>query len=216
MGASGGLGYLAAMNGLTSDFWPQIAALLAGGLGASLGVTYWVRSESVAIPLARLSGVAFTSACLIAAAVGIVAAYLLVRSIMRVAIDDPAAVSPIGLLLFGIAVGVPLGLPGVIATYAETRRRERARIERENRAPTREARRAFADQLRDQILEVSPRPRALSVSLAGDRGTILRFEGDVDPTEGDRLTAALREDLRALGFERVEGRKGTAAWWSRV
>lgn len=204
------------MNGLASDFWPQIAALLAGGLGASLGVTYWVRSESVAIPLARLSGVAFTSACLIAAAVGGIAAYLLLRSIMRVAIDDPAAVSPIGLLLFGIAVGVPLGLPGVIATYAETRRRERARNERENRAPTREARRAFADQLRDQILEVSPRPRALSVSLAGDRATILRFEGDVDPTEGDRLTAALREDLRALGFERVEGRKGTAAWWSRV
>jgi hypothetical protein len=204
------------MNGLASDFWPQIAALLAGGLGASLGVTYWVRSESVAIPLARLSRVAFTSACLIAVAVGIIAAYLLVRSIMRVAIDDPAAVSPMGLLLFGIAVGVPLGLPGVIATYAETRRRERARIERENRAPTREARRTFADQIRDQILEVSPRPRALSVSLTGDRGTILRLEGDVDATEGDRLTAALREDLRELGFERVEGRKGTAEWWSRV
>jgi len=204
------------MNGFAADLWPQIAALLVGGLGASLGVTYWVRSESVAIPLARLSGVAFTSACLIAAAVGLLAAYLLVRSIMRVAIDDPSAVNPMGLLLFGIAVGVPLGLPGVIATYADTRRRERARIERESRAPTREARRTYADQLRDQILEVSPRPRALSVSLAGDRGTILRFEGDVDPTEGDRLTAALREDLRALGFERVEGRKGTAAWWSRV
>lgn len=199
-----------------SDLAPQIAALMAGGLGASLGLTWWARTERGRALLARLGGGAFAAACLAATALGVAAAYGLVRSLLRTAVNDPAAVSPMGLLLLGLAVGVPLGLPGVVAIRVDARARARARLARENRVPTREDRRAYADQLVRQIHDVSPRPRELSASITGDGGTTLRFEGDIDSEEGDRLAKALRDDLRDVGFKRVEGRRGTHEWWSRV
>ena len=67
-----------------------------------------------------------------------------------------------------------------------------------------------------QILDVSPRPRRLSASVGGDGGRVLRLEGDIDPAEGERLTAALRSDLAELGFKRVEGTGNASEWWSRV
>lgn len=204
------------MDASLSDFTPQILALLVGGLGASLGLTWWARREGARATLARLGGAAFGGACLAVTAVGVLAAYGLIRSLLRTAASDPGAVSPVGLFLLGLAVGAPLGLPGVVASWTEARRRERSRLARANRVPTRDDRRAYADQLVQQIHDVSPRPRQLSASIGGDGGTILRFEGDIDAEEGDRLTKALREDLKDVGFKRVEGKKGSSEWWSRV
>jgi hypothetical protein len=204
------------MDASLSDFAPQIVALLVGGLGASLGLTWWARRGAARTTLARLGGAAFAAVCLAVTTAGLLAAWALVRTLLRTAMSDPTALSPMGLFLLGLSVGAPLGLPGLVASWTDARRRERTRLARENHVPTREDRRAYADQLVQQIHDVSPRRRELSAMIAGDGGTILRFEGDIDAEEGDRLTKALREDLRDVGFKRVEGSKASSEWWSRV
>ena len=216
MHASRTADYLAPMDGSATAFAPQIIGLLVGGLGASLGLTYWARSAAMRSALARVRGTVFAAVCMALITGCVVTAYFLARSLVRVAVTEPGALSPMGLLLLGVAIGLPLGLPGVVATYADVRKREIARLARGNRPATRDDRRAYAERLAAQIVEVSPHPRTLSASIAGDGGTILRLEGDIDAVEGDRLTAALRDDLEDVGFKRVEGRQGAKEWWSRV
>ena len=56
----------------------------------------------------------------------------------------------------------------------------------------------------------------MHTSIGGNGGTILKLEGDFSAKEGERLTDALREDLKSLGFKRVEGKGAGGDWWSRV
>lgn len=216
MGASPPVDYLAGMNPTVSDLLPQLVALLAGGLLASLGLGRWARTEGASASLARLGGRGIATLCVLATGLGFGIAYLIGRSLLAVALTDPGAMSPLGLFLLGVAIGVPLGLPGVVAAHHDTVRRSRADQERNARPATRAARLGYAAEIVVQIRELSPRPRTISAEVVGDGGRVLRFEGDIDATEGERLTAALRADLAAVGFERVEGRSGSAEWWSRV
>lgn len=53
------------------------------------------------------------------------------------------------------------------------------------------------------------------LAIGGAGGTVLKFEGDLSAEEGERLTVALRADLKEVGFKRVEG-GGAKSWWVRV
>ena len=198
------------------DFSTQIIALLVGGLGTSLGLTFGTRSSRGQAFLVSLSGGILGLACLILTAVGGGVAYIIVASVIERGAAEPATLPASQLLVLGIAVGLPLGLPGVFAAWSDARRRDRIAKKKRDYVPTKDDRRAYAVQLVDQITEVSPTPRTLTASIAGDGGTILRFEGDVDAKEGERLTNALRGDLADVGFKRLEGKKGSREWWSRV
>lgn len=203
------------MIGAMGTYTVHVIALLAGGLGASLGATFWARSPRGSRVLASMGGATFTAALAGAVFLALAAAYGLVRS-MATGLDAGVDVTPLALLLLGCAIGVPMGAPGLLVGRSEARRREQEAGKWRERVPTRDDRRAYADQLVAQITELSPTPRRLTASIAGDGGTILRFEGDVTAEEGEKLTRALRNDLKNVGFKRVEGAQGTGEWWSRV
>lgn len=82
--------------------------------------------------------------------------------------------------------------------------------------PTKDDRRAYAEKIAQQIMDLSPKPRKLTARISGDGGTVLVFEGEIDAIEGERLTKALRIDLSDVGFKRVEGKDGAREWWSPV
>ena len=86
---------------------------------------------------------------------------------------------------------------------------------RKDRVVTKDDRRAFADDLARQLRELGDPTRNVKVSIAGDGGTVLKLEGDISAKEAERLTAALRADMKDVGFKRVEG-GGSKSWWVRV
>lgn len=204
------------MDGALGGLGPHFVALLIGGLGGSMGLTFAARSARARPRLARRSGVhiGLVSAALVAAGVSL--AWWLGRDLVRTPPSEFASLPTPLLFVFGLAVGLPISVPGVIAAWADARRRLREEKRKRDFVPTKDDRRAYADQIAQQIRDVSPRPRELSASIGGDGGTILVFEGDIDATEGEKLTAALRADLKELGFKRLEGKDGSRDWWSRV
>ena len=208
--------YVERMNQSISDLLPQVVALLAGGLGGSLGIAWAARRPAGRRRLGALGPWVFAGSSLVLTGACVGLAYLLVRSMLDTAAADPTSLSVPGLFALGVVVGLPLGLPGLVAGWTEARARERERLKKRDWVPTKDDRRAYARQIVSQIVEVSPRPRTLTATIAGDGGTVLRFEGDIDAEEGERLTAALRADLREVGFKRVEGADGSRDWWTRV
>jgi hypothetical protein len=197
-------------------FAPEILALLVGGLTASLGPTWLLRTERARARLANVRPWLLAVACSLIVAVGAVGAWLQVRWAMTDGSLDPTRVSPGSLLLFGFLLGTPLSLPGVLFTWSEARSRAAAARRRKDFVPTKDDRRKFAEDVVRQIVELSPRPREVRANIGGDGGRVLVFEGDIDAAEGERLTTALAADLEALGFRRVEGKCGSKTWWSRV
>ncbi len=204
------------MDGSLGAFAPHVIALLVGGLGTSLGATFWARTARAQERLVKLKGSAFTGAVLAVLILGPGTAFLIVRSIVSTAGADLGHVAPWQMLLLGISVGLPMGIPGIFATRSDAIRKERARQKLRDYVPTKDDRRAYAVELADQIKEFSPQARQIAAEIAGDGGTVLRFEGDIDATEGERLAKALRDDLRGVGFKRLEGKKGSREWWTRV
>jgi hypothetical protein len=131
---------------------------------------------------------------------------------------DPEAFfgSPLVFLLIGLVVGLPFSLPSVITTWSVLRPAKVAARERKAKAATKADRWQFAEKLLSQIQEFSQTPREIDVFLDGKKGRVLRFQGDLEREEGDRLVNALRADLQDLDFERVEGEGPKGKWWSRV
>lgn len=202
------------MDGSLGAMAPQLAAFLFGGLAASLGPTIWARRARGRTVLLGLRTAVLVALSLGIAVVGVVVAIGLARSLVAAA--DPTQVSAWRYLALGAAVGLPMSIPGLVAARSAATRQDREHRRIRERVLTRDDRRTYASELVERIVELSPRPRTLSADVAGEDGTVLRFEGDVEADEGERLTAALREELRAAGFERVEGTDGGREWWSRV
>ncbi len=204
------------MDGSFGGLGAHFVALVVGGLIGSLGLSLGARTRRVQPWLAPRPGwqVALGSVALIVG--GIVGGWRIGARLLE---TDAAAFHTLPLplvALFGIAIGLPISVPGIAAAWSEARRKDRKAKKVRDFVPTKDDRRDYADQIVRQILDVSPRPRNLSASISGDGGTVLLFEGDIDAEEGERLTAALRADLTEVGFKRVEGVHGGKEWWSRV
>jgi len=195
---------------------PHLAALLIGGLGGSLGAMYGARTKRAQTLLAGTTGVRIGVMGAIVVLAGVLGAYRIGSSLIDAAPGDMSEVSVLLVFALGLSVGLPIGMPGLLAAWAEARRKDREVRKKRDFVPTKDDRRAYAIELVEQITDVSPRPRELSASIAGDGGTVLRFEGDIDAAEGERLTVALRADLAEVGFKRVEGQNGAREWWTRV
>lgn len=204
------------MNEWLGGFGAHFIALIMGGLGGSMVPTFGARSRRMQELLGRTRGPIIWASSL---AIGALAAFGAWQIGSQLATTSTAelATRPVPLLfLLGLCVGLPISAPGVIAAWSFARRTSVERARKRDFVPTKDDRRAFARKIVQQIHDVSPRPRTVSASISGDGGMVLRFEGDIDAEEGERLTRALQEDLREHGFKRVEGIHGEKEWWSRV
>lgn len=199
-----------------------IVAMLLGGLVPSLGLTYLARSGRGRSLLGRIRG---RTLALVAVSVSVMcggAVYFIIRSVLgslRHSGPDAGTLAPpstLAFLLFGLAVGIFLALPAAVLSWMDERARAGRRSKRRDHVATREERRTFATDLARQIRELSVPPREVEVSVGGDGDQVLLIRGPLDPQEGEKLTAALRSELRDLGFKRVEGSGGMKEWWTRV
>lgn len=195
-----------------SQLLPHFAAVLIGGLATSLGVSIFARRPSGTrlLAKARWWGVTLYS---LAAMGGVVAGFMWLNARM----GDPEAAgrlleSPIVFLLFGLIIGAPFSLPVVLAAWNDSRPSKLAARKGKKERVTKADRLEFARTLEKQIADFAEDEREVTCSLRGDDGTILYFDGKLTRAEGDRLAAALKDDLVQLGFTRLEGDR----WWAKV
>ncbi len=200
------------------DYVPHMVMLLLGGLGTSLGLAWLGRRPRGRAGLRRTRTWGIALIGVIAIAVGAAALMWMVRRMLEAGGPDVSLPSPWELFLLGAGLGLPLALPGLLLVWSEERPEKVAERNRRIASATKDDRRAFAERLAGQILEASDRPRELTVEAGGDGGRVLEFHGDLAREEGDRLVAALRGEMRELGFKRAEGggRGGGPRWWTRV
>lgn len=194
--------------------------MLVGGLVPSLGFMYLVRSARGRALLARTRGRTLALlAVLVVGACATTVYFITVRILGSMHEAGPhhhRYPSAFVFLLFGLVVGLFLAVPPTVLAWVDERARARARSRRKSLAPTREERRTFAEDLARQIRELSVPRREVRVKVGGDGDRVLVVEGPLDAQEGERLTSALRSDLRELGFKRVEGSGGRNDWWTPV
>lgn len=200
------------------DFVPHMVMLLVGGTSTSLGLAWLARRPAGRARLGRTRPWGMALGGLASVAVGGVSLLWMVRRVLDAGGPDVSLPSPWQLLLFGAGLGLPLALPGLLLVWSEERPEKVAERNRRIASATKDDRRAFAERLADQIRDASNRPRELTVQVGGEGGRVLEFRGDLARKEGERLVAALRSEMRDLGFKRAEGGKegGGPGWWTRV
>ena len=201
-------------NGL-GQYAPQIIAMLLGGLSTSLGTTWALRRGRGHETLLKATGAGIALYALVTLGLGGGAVYWMVTSMLDSIGGPPELASAGVMLLFGLAIGLPMSLPGVMLAWTDARAGEEKERKRKNRVVTKDDRRAFAEDLARQLKELGDPDRDVKVSIAGDGGTVLKLEGKINAKEAERLTAALRADMKDVGFKRVEG-GGAKSWWVRV
>lgn len=199
-----------------SRFTPHLLLLFVGGLASSLGMAHWARSDRGRRFLGKLRWPGITTVSVLSLAAMALAVWWAFRRFLGASGGEALFGSAWPLLLFGIGVGLPMGLPQLIAVWNEVRPAKRAERERRATEATREDREAFARELLEEVHRVSPAPRKLEAFLRGDEGRVLWFEGELAQDEGERLVEALRRDLKETGFRRVEVRGGAGNWWTKV
>lgn len=197
------------------EFWPHLVLMFGVGLVSSLGLSYWARSGRGRRALERTSILTLTAVSVASLAAMGLAGWWFVMELLRAG-GRQLLGSPWSLLLFGLAVGVPMGLPQLYAVWNEERPKKKAERERKARETTREEREIYAGELLEQIRDASPEPRMLEAFIRGEDGRVLWFEGELARDEGERLVEALRRDLREKGFRRVEARGDRGNWWTNV
>ena len=204
------------MDSALTPYLPHAAALLIGGLVASLGPAQWARGERGRGQLAAMSGRRWAGILASLTIVPIAAAYLTGRSLLSMMGSDLAGAPVWMLLVLGVAIGLPMSIPALATTRRVARQRE-ASLERwKDNPPDLADREEFARDLQKMIRDLAPDRSEVTAEAAGNEGRVLRFVGDLERRSGERLTAALREDLEALGFKRVEGVESGRSWWTRV
>ncbi len=123
--------------------------------------------------------------------------------------------SPWFFFTFGVVMGLPFTLPAVTGVWRQ-HREQLARAEKKKKPTSRQERLEFAKGLERQLKEYVGDTRTIQVELQGDEGNVLYFRGEITREEGERLVAALRADIDAVDFRRVEGRSEKGKWWVRV
>ena len=197
------------------QYSPQIVAMLLGGLSSSLGTTWLLRKPRGRQMLLSMRGWGIALVVLVSVGLGGGGVYWMVTTMLDSIGGQLEMVSAGELLLFGLAIGLPMSAPGVVSTWIDARATDEKKRKRKDRVVTKDDRRAYAEKLARQLRELSDPGRAVNVGIGGDGGTVLKFEGDLSAKEAERLTGALRADLKEVGFKRVEG--GTSKnWWARV
>jgi len=196
-------------------YLPHLVLMFLGGLTSSLGPSLWARSPRGRALLERTSSLMLGVATIGALGVMGLAGWWLVRGLLDQG-GEAVFASPWPLLLFGLAVGLPMGLPQIIAVWNEERPAKKAEREKKAAEATAQDREAYAAELLEQIRTASPDPRKLEAFIRGDDRRVLWFEGDLARDEGERLVAALRRDLQEHGFRRVEGRGSKGNWRTDV
>ncbi len=79
------------------------------------------------------------------------AVYWIVTSMLDSIGEPPELASAGVMLLFGLAIGLPMSLPGVMLAWTDARAGEEKTRKRKHRVVTKDDRRAFADDLARQL-----------------------------------------------------------------
>lgn len=143
----------------------------------------------------------------------LITAFARVRTFVVVPAD---ALSVWRMLALGVVVGTPMSLPVVMTTRKAALRHLEA-LERWRVAPAEHPDRInFAEDLADMIQELAPDRSAVTAEAIGDEYRVLHLIGDLESRNGELLTAALRDELDAVGFTHVEGTHASREWWMHV
>ena len=198
-----------------SDFLPHFALALIGGLATSVGLGQLGRTKRGRAILGRIKGPVLGVVSVVFLAVSGGGLYWMIQRLLENPEQATDLLTPGVMLAFGLLVGLPFCLPTVITTWMDSRpgKKKGART-----APaTRDDRRAFAKRLEDQIREVGEKDQVVNASVGGDGDRVLMLEGSLRSDQGERLVAALRNEMKDLGFKRVEGTgPGGKSWWAKV
>ena len=201
-------------NGL-AQYAPQVAMMLLGGLSTSFGAIWLARTLRGREMLLNMKGWGIALLVVVSLGLGGGAVYWMATAMLDSIGGQPELPSVGVMLLLGLAIGLPMSLPGVVLARMEARATDEKKRKRKDRVVTKDDRRDFAENLGRQVRELSDPGREVKVTIGGDGGTVLKFEGDLSAQQAERLTAALRADLKEVGFKRVEV-GGSNSWWVRV
>lgn len=202
----------------SSDLMPLAGLgmlVLAGGLVSSFGLRGAIKSAPMRRLLRRRGWWVLSAYYVVVTGVLIGGFGLVFASVLRTTDPGAAAGSPWLYLAFGLVVGLPFTLPTVTGVWRdETGPGARGRHRQEPASS--EDRLEFAKDLEGQLREFAGKDRTIGVRLQGDKGRVLRFDGELTRQEGERLVAALRAEIDSLDFQRVEGEAKGDKWWVRV
>ena len=204
------------MDPAITPYVPHGLALLLGGLAASLGPAHWARTERGRAALGRVSSERWPPQVVAMILMPLIVAIAIVRALVSA---PPATADDIGMVrmfVLGLAIGTPMSLPALITTRNAVLRHQAALDQWRAEPAEPEDRANFAEDLAEMIEEVAPGRPPVTAEAIGDEQRVLRLVGDLDSRNGEMLTAALREELEAVGFTRVEGTHGGREWWTRV
>ena len=198
-----------------NDILPEIIAIGLGGLGGSMGPLLLVRRPAIQQKLTRLNGLVLSAIVLALVVPGVFVVVRFVQSV-RDGLGDNSngfEITPGTAFLAALAVGLPFAAPHLVVAWLEGRKTEE-NAQKAKKA-TRRERQEYINKLREDLSRFGE-GKSLELSLDGEKGSILLVKGDLDRQAGDRFTAALRPDLAAFGFKRVEGTGPSGNWWSKV
>lgn len=188
---------------------------LAGGVLGSFGVNALLRTGAGRRLIARwrLWGV-FLYALVVMGVVVTGVGWILQQLLSA---DDPQRIlgSPWPFVAFGFLGGLPFTIPNLVTIW---RARRSPSAETRRRDATVDDRVRFAKDLERQIREFVDDDREIRVELGGANRRTLFLHGDITRQQAERLVGALRAEIQAVDFARVEGdggAKGTK-WWVRV
>ncbi len=189
--------------------------ILAGGVLSSFGANSVVRSGVGRAFVTRWRWWGLMIYYLIIMAVVVTGLGWVLRSL--IANLDPESLfdSPWFFFTFGVVIGLPFTLPAVTGVWRQDREQS-ARAEKKKKPTSRQERLEFAMGLERRLKEYVGDTRTIQVEIQGDEGNVLYFRGEITREEGERLVAALRADIDAVDFRRVEGRSEKGKWWVRV
>lgn len=191
-------------------------ALLLGGLVASLGPAHWARTPAGRSSLGGISDERWPIVVAGWAILPLIVAAAVVRGLVGAPPASPDDVGVLRMLVLGLAIGAPMSLPALITTRKAHLRHQEA-LERWRAEPAEpEDRDNFAEDLAEMIEEMAPGRPPVTAVATGEERRVLRLVGDLESRNGEMLTAALRDELEAVGFTRVEGSHAGREWWTRV
>ncbi len=189
--------------------------ILAGGVLSSFGANSVVRSGMGRAFVTRWRWWGLMIYYLIIMAVVVTGLGWVLSSLVANLDAESLFDSPWFFFTFGVVMGLPFTLPAVTGVWRQ-HREQLARAEKKKKPTSRQERLEFAMGLERQLKEYVGDTRTIQVELQGDEGNVLCFRGEITREEGERLVAALRADIDAMDFRRVEGRSEKGKWWVRV